>query len=74
MVYEKLIIEQVVRMGQALNKTSVKGGWIGRNAKSGTFVVVGTEEGVVKASPKSQSAVKEASSKRSDALKRLADR
>lgn len=54
--------------------TPVKGGWIKRDAVSGQFMEVHTNNGTAKASPKSESAVKEASSKRSSALKRLADR
>jgi hypothetical protein len=71
---ESLFHRQVMRMGQALKKTPVKGGSIGRSAKTGRFVQVVTKQGVSKANPKSEAAVKEASSKRSDALKRLADR
>jgi hypothetical protein len=55
--------------------TPVKGGgWIKRDPTSGRFVEVITDNGVAKARPKSFSAVKEASIKRSSALKRLADR
>ncbi len=56
------------------NTTPVKGGWIKRDASTGRFVEVQTSKGVAKASPKSVLVVKGASSKRSGALKRLANR
>lgn len=52
----------------------VKGGWVTRDAASGRFMEVRTTEGVSKAGVKTRSSVREASSKRSAALKRLADR
>ena len=52
----------------------VTGGWIKRDAQTGRFVEVGTPKGVSKATEKTQSAVEEASARRKDALKRLADR
>ena len=54
--------------------TTVKDGWVKREAVSGRFLSVGTGKTVANASPKSETAVREASSKRSAALKRLADR
>ena len=54
--------------------TPVKGGWIKRDAATGRFMEVQSERGVVKASARSEAAAKEASSKRQEALKRLADR
>ena len=54
--------------------TPVKGGWVKREENTGRFVEVRSENGTVKASDASRSAAKEASSKRSAALKRLADR
>ncbi|WP_171179757.1 hypothetical protein [Ruegeria sp. HKCCD8929] len=56
------------------NKTTVKGGYIARSAKSGRFVEVGSSSGVFKATTKTVSVVKGASEKRKSALKRLADR
>ena len=58
----------------ATKVTTVKGGWVKRNARSGQLVAVGTESGIAKASPISITSVKEASARRSAALKRLADR
>ena len=52
----------------------VKGGWVKRDAASGRFLEVHGSSGTEKARPKSESAVKGASEKRSEALKRLADR
>jgi NADH dehydrogenase FAD-containing subunit len=69
-----MLVNLVMKMPQALKKTTVKGGSIARSALSGRVVHVVTKQGVSKANPKSETAVKEASSKRSDALKRLADR
>ena len=54
--------------------TQVNGGWIKREERSGRFVEVHTSKGGAKASPKSASALTQASSKRGEALKRLADR
>jgi hypothetical protein len=61
-------------MKKRLKTTSVKGGWIKRDAATGRFVEVGTYKSVAKASQKTQTVIREASSKRSSALKRLADR
>jgi hypothetical protein len=55
-------------------KVPAKGGWVARSAVSGRFVEVCSERGVSKSSPKSEAAASKASSKRSAALKRLADR
>jgi hypothetical protein len=52
----------------------VKGGWVKRDAASGRFIEVVTPKGVSKSSRKTGAAVKQASSKRSAALKRLANR
>jgi len=54
--------------------TQVKDGWIKREASTGRIMNVGTSKGTSKASSKSISTVKKASSKRSAALKRLANR
>jgi hypothetical protein len=61
-------------MPEQTEKTSVQGGWIKRDAASGRFVEVGTGKRVFKGTPKSASAVANATEKRSEALKRLADR
>jgi hypothetical protein len=54
--------------------TQVNGGWIKREEHNGRLVEVHTSKGGAKASPKSASALTQASSKRGEALKRLADR
>lgn len=61
-------------MKKRFETTWVKGGWVKRETASGRFVAVGTHKGMSKASPKTQEAVRKASSKRGPALKRLADR
>lgn len=61
-------------MTKKASKTTLKDGWVKREAVTGRFMSVGTGKGVTNASPKSEAAVKEASSKRGEALKRLADR
>lgn len=54
--------------------TPVKDGWVKRDARTGRVVEVRTAKGVAKASSKTHVVVKGASSKRSAALKRLANR
>jgi hypothetical protein len=54
--------------------TQVNGGTITRDERNGRFVEVSTSKGGAKASPKTASALTQASSKRGEALKRLADR
>jgi hypothetical protein len=54
--------------------TTVKGGWVKREAATGRLTEVGTATGVAKPSSKTEATVKEASSRRSSALRRLADR
>ena len=61
-------------MATAAKKTTVKGGYIVRDAKTGRLPEVKSSSGVKKPGFKSVSAVKEASKKRHSALKRLADR
>jgi hypothetical protein len=62
------------RGSKADEKVAVSGGWVKRDATSGRFKEVGTSRGVAKASAASEATVKEASSRQSAALKRLADR
>lgn len=62
------------RMASKLTKTPVKGGQVNRDRKTGHLITVSSAKGVTKASPKSRSAVKAASVKRSAALMRLANR
>ena len=52
----------------------VDGGWVKRDERTGRFIEVHTSNGTRKATAKTETTVKEASSKRSAALKRLADR
>lgn len=54
--------------------TPVKGGWVKREAGTGRFVEVRTARGTSKVTPKTQSVLKETSSRRRSALSRLADR
>lgn len=61
-------------MAKGSDTKPVKGGWVTRDASTGRFIEVRTEKGVSKVSSESQTSVKEASSRRSAALKRLADR
>lgn len=55
-------------------KTPVEGGWIARDAKTGRFIEVHGSKGTAKAAAQSESATSMASSRRSSALKRLANR
>lgn len=57
-----------------VTKTPVKGGWIGRDSKTGRFVQAHGSKGTERSKPGSESAAKDASSRRHSALKRLADR
>ena len=57
-----------------LAKKSVKGGNVYRDPNTGKFVAVMTAKGTSKSTATSYSTVKDVSSKRRDALKRLADR
>ena len=62
-------------MASQLSKTSkVKDGYVTRDAITGRFMEVRTENTVSKVSQKSELVAKIASGKRKDALKRLADR
>lgn len=57
-----------------VDTTGIGGGWVSREKTTGRFVEVRSESGVSKASDRSEAALRDASSKRSSALKRLADR
>lgn len=61
-------------MEETSKTTPVKDGWVKRDARTGRIVEVRTSKGVAKASSKTRVVVKGASSKRSAALKRLANR
>jgi hypothetical protein len=61
-------------MKKRSEKTPVKGGWVKREVATGRFIEVATHKGVAKVSSKTLTTVREASSKRSSALKRLANR
>lgn len=61
-------------MAKRCVETPVKGGSVKREAATGRFVEVRSENGVSRSSPRSNDVVKEASTRRSAALKRLADR
>lgn len=61
-------------MAKRCVETPVKGGWVVREATTDRLVAVRTEKGVAKARASSELALQEASSRRSAALKRLADR
>lgn len=52
----------------------VKGGWVKREASTGRFVEVRTATSASKATAKTESVLKETSSRRSLALSRLANR
>ena len=52
----------------------VNGGWIKHEARSGRFMPVGTDKGESRASRITETTVKAASARQSEALKRLADR
>ncbi|MHA7877049.1 hypothetical protein [Roseivivax sp.] len=57
-----------------IRKEPVKGGVVARGSQSGRFVSVETEEGTSHASEKSLATLREVSTRRRAALKRLADR
>ena len=61
-------------MKKSTKTTPIKGGWVERDAKTGRFMEVRTSKGTEKASARSEAAVAKTSSKRSSALRRLADR
>jgi hypothetical protein len=64
------------KMAKSASKvvSSVKGGWVKRDAKTGRFIEVGSENGTYRAKPNSEAAVKAASKERQEALRRLANR
>ena len=61
-------------MASKVTRSTLKGGYIARNAKTGQFVEVCTSSGRQRVTEKTVSAIKGASEKRGSALKRLADR
>jgi len=61
-------------MAKGAEKTPVKGGWVKRNVETGGFLATGSSSGASKVSVVSERSVHAVSSKRSSALKRLADR
>lgn len=60
--------------GSRKTVSPVKGGWVKRESVSGRFVEVHGESGTSRPSRTSKTVVDEVSRKRSEALKRLADR
>ena len=61
-------------MKASTTKTTVKGGWIARETRSGQFVAVKNGTKVSKSSSSSKLTIQEVSNRRGAALKRLADR
>lgn len=61
-------------MPKDFEKTSVEGGVITREARSGRLVSVETSKGVSRGSKKTEQTIAQISEKHRDALKRLADR
>lgn len=61
-------------MGKNLKITPVKGGWVKRDASTGEFRQVHSGDGTFKATSKSGISIEVISSRRSAALKRLANR
>lgn len=61
-------------MANSVKKEKVKGGWVARHTESGRFVSVVSGTSKSNRSAKTGEVVKEASEKRGNALKRLADR
>ena len=57
-----------------LKSEPVKGGKIARSVKTGRFIEVQTSKGTSKSRVKTERIVKEASSKRKNAMKRLVNR
>lgn len=66
--------EEDAPVAKGYDTKPVKGGWVTRDASTGRFIEVRTEKGVSRSSSETRTTVKEASSRRSAALKRLADR
>lgn len=62
------------RGDSSAEKTPVKGGWVSRDSRSGRLIAVSSESGTSHSSDKSVAATLSASARRSEALKRLADR
>jgi len=68
------ILSGLVVMAQSSKSTEKKGPKIAREVTTGRFISVESSEGVQKRRPKTIATIKEASSLRSAALKRLANR
>lgn len=61
-------------MKTQVEKTTIKGGWVKRDAVSGRLVAVASGDKVSRASAKTRAAVERAASQDDEALKRLANR
>ena len=73
-----MLQQMTMNKGRAIGHSkivaSVNGGYVIRDAKSGRILTVEGSSGVSKLGPKSEKILKNTSSKRREALKRLADR
>ena len=71
---QKMTMDKERAIGHSKIVASVNGGYVIRDEKSGRILTVEGSSGVSKPGPKSEEIVKNTSSKRREALKRLADR